>query len=112
MQGGGASKARRRRLTLDEELRNSDGVTEDDLRALDIEPHALTAVGRRRQRGFLAHGGGAGAPIVYGVDNDEGTEEEDEDEVEIIEPPPPPPPPLLQRKPKGRGRAVVTTRRR
>jgi hypothetical protein len=113
--GGASSKARRRRLTLDEELRNSDGVTEDDLRALDIEPHVLTAVGRRRQKGFLAHGGGAGAPIVVDVeghafDYDEGTEEEDEDDVEIIEPPPPPPPPLLQRKPKGR--AVVTSRRR
>jgi len=114
--GGASSKARRRRLTLDEELRNSDGITEDDLRALDIEPHVLTAVGRRRQKGFLAHGGGAGAPILVDVeghafDYDEGTEEEDEDEVEIIEPPPPPPPPpLLQRKPKGR--AVVTTRRR
>ena len=117
--GGAPSKARRRRLTLDEELRNSDGVTEDDLRALDIEPHVLTAVGRRRQNGFLAHGGGAGAPILVGVeghafDDDEGTEEEDEDEVEIIEPPPPPPPPppILQRKAKAKGRPVATTRRR
>ena len=118
--GGASSKARRRRLTLDEELRNSDGITADDLRALDIEPHVLTAVGRRRQRGFLAHGGGAGVPVLVGVeghafDDDEGTEEEDEDEdeVEIIEPPPPPPPlppPLVQRKPKAR--AVATTRRR
>jgi hypothetical protein len=117
VQSGASSKARQRRLTLDEELRNSDGVTEDDLRALDIEPHVLTALGRRRQKGFLAHGGGAGAPILvdaegHAFDYDEGTDEEDEDEVEIIEPPPPPPPPppLLQRKP--RGRAVVTTRRR
>ena len=28
----------------------------------------LTAVGRRRQNGFLAHGGGAGAPILVGVE--------------------------------------------
>jgi len=113
--GGASSKARRRRLTLDEELRNSDGVTEDDLRALDIEPHVLTGVGRRLQNGFLAHGGGAGAPISVGVEghafgDDEGTEEEDEDEIQIIEPPPPPPPPLVRRKIKGP--AVVTTRRR
>ena len=108
----------RRRLTLDEELRNSDDITEDDVRALDIEPHALTAVGQRRQPGFLAHGGGAGAPVLVGAeghvfDDDEGTEEEDEDEVEIIEPPSPPPPlppPLVQRYPKGR--AVVSIRRR
>jgi len=114
--GGASSKARRRRLTLDEELRKSDGVTEEDLRALDIEPHVLTAVGGRRQKGFLAHGGGAGAPVLVGAeghafDDGEGTteEEDDDDEVEIIEPPPPPPPPLPQRKPKGR--AAVTARR-
>ena len=66
--GGAPSKARRQRLTLDEELRNSNGVTKDDLRALDIEPHMLTAVGWRHQNGFLAHGGGAGAPILVGVE--------------------------------------------
>jgi hypothetical protein len=45
-QSGGASsksKAARRR-TLDEELRTSDGVTEADLRELDIEPHVYTAL--------------------------------------------------------------------
>lgn len=102
-----ASKAtRQRRLTLDEELRMSDGVTEEDLRALDIEPHVLTAVGRGRQKGFLAHGGGAGVPVLVDAG---GTDEDEDDEVEIIEPPPPPPPPPLQRKPKGRAAA---TRRR
>ena len=48
-----------RRRTLDEELRVSDGVTEDDLRAFDIESHTYTAVGlasRHERKGFLIHG--------------------------------------------------------
>lgn len=114
MQSTGASnKATRRRLTLDEELRSSDAVTEADLRALDIEPHVFTAVGRGRQKGFLAHGGGAGVPVLVDAGGDafdgERSEEEDDDEVEIIEPPPPPPLPV-QRKP--RKRTAAATRRR
>jgi hypothetical protein len=95
----------RRRPTLDEELRNSDDITEEDLRALDIEPHVFTTIGRGRQKGFLAHGGGAGVPVLMDADDDAfGGErsEDDEDEVQIIEAPPPPPPPPLKRKPKGR----------
>ena len=64
-QSSAVSKAARRR-TLDEELRNSDGVMEDDLCAFDIEPHTYTAVGPasgRAHRGLLAHGGGGGIPV-------------------------------------------------
>jgi hypothetical protein len=113
--GNASSKVTIRRLTLDQELRTSDGVTEEDLRALDIEPHVFTAMGRGRQKGFLAHGGGAGVPVLVDAGGDafdgERSEDEevDDDEVEIIEPPPPPPLPL-QRKP--RGRAAAATRRR
>ena len=96
-QSGAASKAARRR-TLDEELRNSDGVTEDDLRALDIEPHAYSAVGPasgRAHRGFLAHGGGGGIPVFVGA-------ETGDDELEIIGPSSPRPPPRRKRAPNGR----------
>ena len=90
-QSGAQSKAARRR-TLDEELRVSDGVTEDDLRALDIEPHTYTAVGPasgRTRKGFLAHGGGGGVPVFIGTD----TVETGDDELEIIGAPSPRPPP-------------------
>lgn len=85
------SKAARRR-TLDEELRVSDGITEDDLRALDIEPHTYTAVGPasgRTQKGFLAHGGGGGVPVFISTE----TVETGDDELEIIGAPSPRPPP-------------------
>ena len=92
-QSGATSKAARRR-TLDEELRVSDGVTEDDLRAFDIEPHTYTAVGPasgRPQRGFLAHGGGGGVPVFMGV-------ETGDDELEIIGPSRPAPPPSRRKR--------------
>ncbi|KAH9178387.1 hypothetical protein EDB89DRAFT_1930943 [Lactarius sanguifluus] len=69
-QSGAPSKAARRR-TLDEELRRSDGVTEDDLLAFDIEPHTYAADGSasgRTRRGFLAHGGGGGVPVFMGAE--------------------------------------------
>jgi hypothetical protein len=90
-QSAAQSKTARRR-TLDEELRVSDGVTEDDLRALDIEPHTYTAVGPasgRTSKGFLARGGGGGVPVFMGT----GTEETGDDELEIIGAPSPRPPP-------------------
>jgi hypothetical protein len=63
---------------LDEELLNSDGVTED-LLAFGIEPHVYTTIGpasgpARGRKGFLAHGGGGGIQ-VYGTV--EGVEEGD-----------------------------------
>ena len=101
-QSGGASSKSARRRTLDEELRNSDGITEEDLRVLDLEPHVFTAVGTRNERkGFLAHGGGAGIPVFMGA----ATEEHEDDDIEIIDPPPPPPAPLVPKKARGRGRA-------
>ncbi|KAH9057847.1 hypothetical protein EDB87DRAFT_975403 [Lactarius vividus] len=105
-QSGAPSKAARRR-TLDEELRRSDGVTEDDLLAFDIEPHTYTADGStsgRTRRGFLAHGGGGGAPVFMGAET-VGRGEMSDDELEIINPPSPPPP-LPRRK-----RATNTRRR-
>ncbi|KAH9029878.1 hypothetical protein EDB85DRAFT_2147123 [Lactarius pseudohatsudake] len=101
-QSGAPSKAARRR-TLDEELRRSDGVTEDDLLAFDIEPHSYTADGSasgRTRRGFLAHGGGGGVPVFMGAET-VGRGEMSDDELEIIDPPlspPPPPPPPPRRK--------------
>jgi hypothetical protein len=100
-QSAAQSKAARRR-TLDEELRVSDGVTEEDLRALDIEPHAYTAVGPasgRTRKGFLAHGGGGGVPVFIGTE----MVETGDDELEIIGAPSPRPPP--------RRKKVHTTRR-
>jgi hypothetical protein len=94
-QSAAQSKAARRR-TLDEELRVSDGVTEDDLRALDIEPHTYTAVGPasgRTRKGFLAHGGGGGVPVFIGTE----AEETGDDELEIIGAPSPRPPPRRKR---------------
>ncbi|KAI9440138.1 hypothetical protein H4582DRAFT_1579162 [Lactarius indigo] len=103
------SKATRRR-TLDEELRRSDGVTEDDLLALDIEPHTYTtegsASGRTRSRGFLAHGGGGGVPVFMGTET-VGRGEMSDDELEIINPPSPPPP----RRKRGHTTATNTRRR-
>ncbi|KAI0249908.1 hypothetical protein BJV78DRAFT_1224193 [Lactifluus subvellereus] len=109
-QSGAPSKTARRR-TLDEELRNSDGVTEEDLLAFDIEPLVYSTVGSasrrgRGRKGFLAHGGGAGVPVFMGAGAVEGAEGDDGDDVEIIEPPPPPPPK------KARGRTGGGTRRR
>jgi hypothetical protein len=112
MQSGGTSSKSARRRTLDEELRNSDGITEEDLRVLDLEPHVFTAVGTRNERserkGFLAHGGGAGIPVFMGA----ATEEHEDDDIEIIEPPPPPPAPLVPKKARGRGRANAGMRRK
>jgi len=109
-QSGAPSKAARRR-TLDEELRRSDGVTEDDLLAFDIEPHTYTAVGsasgRTRSKGFLAHGGGGGVPVFMGAET-VGRVEASDDELEIIDPPSPPPPPPPRRK---RGQTATNTRR-
>jgi len=110
MQSGGTSSKSARRRTLDEELRNSDGITEEDLRVLDLEPHVFTAVKTRNERGerkgFLAHGGGAGIPVFMGA----ATEEHEDDDIEIINPPPPPPAPLVPKKPRGRGRAGMRKR--
>jgi hypothetical protein len=68
--GGGSSKSARRR-TLDEELRNSDGVTDEDLRLLDLEPPVFTSMaptsGRGQKKGFLAHGTGARVPVFMGA---------------------------------------------
>jgi hypothetical protein len=104
---------------LDEELRNSDGITEEDLRVLDLEPHVFTSVGTRNERsgrkGFLAHGGGAGIPVFMGVADafgDGAATGEHEDDIEIIDPPPPPPALLVPKKPRGRGRANAGMRRR
>jgi hypothetical protein len=99
-QSAAPSRAARRR-TLDEELRVSDGVTEDDLRAFDIEPHTYTAVGSASgpaRKGFLAHGGGGGVPVFMGVEDDE---------LEIIGPPSPPLPPPRRK----RGQTTTNTRR-
>ena len=107
-QSGAPSKTARRR-TLDQELRNSDGVTEEDLLAFDIEPLVYTAVGSasgRGRKGFLAHGGGGGVPVFMGAGAVEGAEGGDEDDVEIIAPPPPAPPK------KTRSRTAGGTRRR
>ncbi len=107
MQSGGASSKSARRRTLDEELRNSDGITEEDLRLLDLEPHAFTAMAPRNgggQKGFLAHGGGAGVPVFMGaadVFDGARTEDYEDDDIEIIDPPPPPSLPL-PRKPRRR----------
>jgi len=107
MQSGGASSKSARRRTLDEELRNSDGITEEDLRLLDLEPHAFTATAPRNgggQKGFLAHGGGAGVPVFMGaadVFDGARTEDYEDDDIEIIDPPPPPSLPL-PRKPRRR----------
>ena len=96
-QSGAPSKAARRR-TLDEELRVSDGVTEDDLRVFDIEPHTYAAFGSatgRTRSGFLAHGGGGGIPVFMGAAT-VGLEAGD-DELEIIGHPEPRPPPRRKR---------------
>jgi len=98
------SKAARRR-TLDEELRVSDGVTEDDLRAFDIEPQTYTSVGSatgRARKGFLAHGGGGGVPVFMSAETETG-----DDELEIIGRPSPPPPPRRKR-----GHTTTNARRR
>jgi len=106
-QNGGPSKSARRR-TLDEELRNSDGITDEDLRLMDLEPCVFTSMAptnkRGQKKGFLAHGGGAGVPVFMGTGDEfdgAGTEDHEED-IEIIDPPPPPRPSLIPRKPKGR----------
>jgi hypothetical protein len=68
--GGGSSKSVRRR-TLDEELRNSDGITDEDLHLLDLEPPVFTSMaptsGHGQKKGFLAHGGGARVPVFMGA---------------------------------------------
>ena len=113
--GGGSSKSARRR-TLDEELRNSDGITDEDLRLLDLEPPVFTSMaptgGRDRKKGFLAHGGGAGVPVFMGAaDGFDGAEAEDhEEDIEIIDPPPPLRPSLIPRKLKGRAASGIRRR--
>ena len=112
--GGGTSKSARRR-TLDEELRNSDGITEEDIRLLDLEPRVFTSMApaNGRKKGFLAHGGGAGVPVFMGaVDefDDDAETKDHEDDIEIIEPPPPPPPSLIPRKLKGRANSGIRRR--
>ncbi|KII89628.1 hypothetical protein PLICRDRAFT_52794 [Plicaturopsis crispa FD-325 SS-3] len=58
----------KRRLTLDEELRDA-----------DLDSGVLTGVGTRsKHKGFLAHGGAGGAPVFMGVGYVEGAEEDDE----------------------------------
>jgi len=117
-----SSKGARRR-TLDEELRKSDGVTEEDLRALEPDVYSAMASSDGGQRGFLAHGGGAGVPVLVGVQVEDFrhgagrvTEDNasDSDEIEIVEPPlqAQMPQPLPQpRKRRGRAAAVGTRRR-
>jgi len=112
-----SSKAARRH-TLDEELRNSDGVTEEDLRALelDLEPRVYSAMasshpgnGSRRGRGFLAHPHGAGR------EREDEDEDEGSDEVEIVDPPPQVEAQMQMPSPlpgKRRGRAAAVGTRR
>lgn len=81
-----AGRSSRRRLTLDEEMRDvreayndEDGDDEDE----DEESGVLVGVGTRSKRlGFLAHGGGGGAPVFMGVGYVDGVEEEREEDDE------------------------------
>jgi hypothetical protein len=114
--GGGVSSKSARRRTLDEELRNSDGITDEDLRLLDLEPPVFTSIaptsGRGQKKGFLAHGGGAGVPVFMGAaDEFDGAGAEDhEEDIEIIDPPAPLRPSLIPRKLKGRAASGIRRR--
>ncbi|KAF5381994.1 hypothetical protein D9615_004205 [Tricholomella constricta] len=75
----GQSLQRKRRPTLDEELRNVgfDYQDDDD----ELESGVLIGVGTRsKKRGFLAHGGAGGAPVFMGIGYVEGAEEDGEED--------------------------------
>lgn len=62
----------KRRLTLDEELRDAHYLSGED----EDESGVLIGVGTRSKKlGFLAHGGAGGTPVFMGVGYVEGAEE-------------------------------------
>jgi hypothetical protein len=82
----GSAKLSRRRVTLDEEMRDARARSifrdDQDLQFLDD----LVGVGTRsKKRGFLAHGGAGGLPVFMGdgyVEGMEGSDSEVSDEVD------------------------------
>lgn len=88
----------RRRLTLDEELRDAEESTRNREEEEDLESGVLVGVGTRSKHlGFLAHGGAGGGPVFMGIGYVEGVEEnvaeinggERDDEYEEVYHPPP-----------------------
>lgn len=78
-------KAHKRRQTLDEEIRTAEARSSDiDHQCndeLDPEEDVFTATGTKSiRRGFLAHGGGGGAPVFMGVGYVQGVAPDSADE--------------------------------
>jgi hypothetical protein len=79
----GSAKLSRRRVTLDEEMRDARARfilrDDQDLQFLDdLDSEILVGVGTRsKKRGFLAHGGAGGLPVFMGDGYVEGVEESD-----------------------------------
>ncbi|KAF8072131.1 hypothetical protein FPV67DRAFT_1651324 [Lyophyllum atratum] len=70
----------KRRLTLDEELRDAGIGHHEDEDVDGLESGVFVGVGTRsKKRGFLAHGGAGGAPVFMGVGYVEGAEDDRED---------------------------------
>lgn len=83
-------RARKRRQTLDEELRTAEArfsdidQCNDELDPEEKEDDVFIAAGTKsKRRGFLAHGGGGGAPVFMGVGYVEGAELDSVDEDEV-----------------------------
>lgn len=79
----GSHHSDRRRLTLDDELRDARArsLLREEAENFDLDSGSLVGVGTRgKRRGFLAHGGAGGLPVFMGKGYVEGVEEsEDED---------------------------------
>lgn len=73
----------RRRLTLDDELRDARArsLLREDEEDPDLDSGTLVGVGTRgKERGFLAHGGAGGLPVFMGKGYVEGVEESDNED--------------------------------
>ena len=73
----------RRRLTLDEELRDARArsLLREEADDIDLDIGSLVGVGTRsKKRGFLAHGGAGGLPVFMGEGYVEGADESEDRE--------------------------------